>query len=158
MASARFDFNDFMQQFERISNMGGLKMLKLMPGFSSVSEKQLYEVEKKVGGVGSVGCEQVARLRGGEGAGGGAGGPAVPRGLAAGLQAAVAHGRCTLRVATRPRVTPPPAPPLPPPQFKMYNSLIASMTNEVRRPARGRRHAGRLLGVSPPPPALLRSQ
>ncbi|GBF95758.1 signal recognition particle [Raphidocelis subcapitata] len=47
LASARFDFNDFMQQFERISNMGGLKVLKLMPGFSSVSEKQLYEVEKK---------------------------------------------------------------------------------------------------------------
>lgn len=47
MESARFDFNDFLQQFERINNMGGLKMLKLMPGFSQVSEKQLYEVEKK---------------------------------------------------------------------------------------------------------------
>jgi signal recognition particle GTPase len=47
MASARFDFNDFLSQFERINNMGGLKMLKLMPGFSGVSEKQLYEVEKK---------------------------------------------------------------------------------------------------------------
>lgn len=47
MESARFDFNDFLQQFERINNMGGLKMLKLMPGFNQVSEKQLYEVEKK---------------------------------------------------------------------------------------------------------------
>jgi signal recognition particle subunit SRP54 len=47
MASAKFDFNDFLKQFERINNMGGLKMLKLMPGFSGVSEKQLYEVEKK---------------------------------------------------------------------------------------------------------------
>ncbi|KAI8463785.1 MAG: chloroplast SRP54 subunit of signal recognition particle [Monoraphidium minutum] len=47
MESARFDFNDFMVQFERINNMGGLKMLKLMPGFNQVTEKQLYEVEKK---------------------------------------------------------------------------------------------------------------
>ncbi len=47
MASAKFDFNDFMQQFERLNNMGGMKMLKLMPGFNGVSEKQLYEVEKK---------------------------------------------------------------------------------------------------------------
>lgn len=47
MAAAKFDFNDFLQQFERINNMGGLKMLKLMPGFNQVSEKQLYEVEKK---------------------------------------------------------------------------------------------------------------
>jgi hypothetical protein len=47
MAAAKFDFNDFLSQFERINNMGGLKMLKLMPGFNQVSEKQLYEVEKK---------------------------------------------------------------------------------------------------------------
>jgi signal recognition particle GTPase len=31
-----------------MNNMGGLQMLKLMPGFSGVSEKQLYEVEKKL--------------------------------------------------------------------------------------------------------------
>jgi hypothetical protein len=43
-----FDFNDFLEQFKRMSNMGGLQMLKLMPGFSGVSEKQLYEVEKKL--------------------------------------------------------------------------------------------------------------
>ena len=47
LAAAKFDFNDFMAQFERINNMGGLKMLKLMPGFNQVSEKQLYEVERK---------------------------------------------------------------------------------------------------------------
>jgi signal recognition particle subunit SRP54 len=43
-----FDFNDFLQQFKSVNNMGGLQMLKLMPGFSGVSEKQLYEVEKKL--------------------------------------------------------------------------------------------------------------
>jgi signal recognition particle GTPase len=43
-----FDFNDFLDQFKRVNNMGGLQMLKLMPGFSGVSEKQLYEVEKKL--------------------------------------------------------------------------------------------------------------
>lgn len=37
-----------MDQFKRMNNMGGLQMLKLMPGFSGVSEKQLYEVEKKL--------------------------------------------------------------------------------------------------------------
>lgn len=44
----QFDFNDFLEQFKRMNNMGGLQMLKLMPGFGSVSEKQLYEVEKKM--------------------------------------------------------------------------------------------------------------
>lgn len=43
-----FDFNDFLDQFKRMNNMGGLQMLKLMPGFSGISEKQLYEVEKKL--------------------------------------------------------------------------------------------------------------
>ena len=43
-----FDFNDFLDQFKRMNNMGGLQMLKLMPGFSGVTEKQLYEVEKKL--------------------------------------------------------------------------------------------------------------
>lgn len=43
-----FDFNDFLDQFKRMNNMGGLQMLKLMPGFNNVSEKQLYEVEKKL--------------------------------------------------------------------------------------------------------------
>ena len=47
LAAAKFDFNDFLEQFQRLNNMGGLKMLKLMPGFNQVSEKQLYEVEKK---------------------------------------------------------------------------------------------------------------
>lgn len=36
MAAAKFDFNDFIEQFEKLNNMGGMKMLKLMPGFSQV--------------------------------------------------------------------------------------------------------------------------
>lgn len=48
LESDAFDFNDFLDQFKRMNNMGGLQMLKLMPGFSGVSEKQLYEVEKKL--------------------------------------------------------------------------------------------------------------
>ena len=43
-----FDFNDFLDQFKRMNNMGGMQMLKLMPGFNSITEKQLYEVEKKL--------------------------------------------------------------------------------------------------------------
>jgi signal recognition particle subunit SRP54 len=50
LAANKFDFNDFVDQFKRMSNMGGMQMLKLMPGFSGVSEKQLYEAEKKLKG------------------------------------------------------------------------------------------------------------
>jgi signal recognition particle subunit SRP54 len=48
LESNKFDFNDFLKQFKQINNMGGLQMLKLMPGFSSIGEKQLYELEKKL--------------------------------------------------------------------------------------------------------------
>lgn len=63
-----FDFNDFLEQFKRMNNMGGLQMLKLMPGFNQISEKQLYEVEKKLkryeGMISSM-TEEVRRQRGG---------------------------------------------------------------------------------------------
>eukprot|EP00877_Chromochloris_zofingiensis_P011891 jgi/Chrzof1/6956/Cz02g05130.t1_CPSRP54A[v5.2] len=47
MDAAKFDFNDFLQQWKRVNNMGGLQMMKLMPGFNQITEKQLYEAEKK---------------------------------------------------------------------------------------------------------------
>ena len=51
----------------QINNMGGLKMLKMMPGFNAVSEKQLYEVEKKLKAY-----EAMINRWGGDGGGGGA--------------------------------------------------------------------------------------
>ncbi|GFH32189.1 SRP54 domain-containing protein, partial [Haematococcus lacustris] len=41
------DFNDFLKQYETMNNMGGMKLMKMMPGFNKISEKQLYEVEKQ---------------------------------------------------------------------------------------------------------------
>ncbi|KAG2491550.1 hypothetical protein HYH03_010121 [Edaphochlamys debaryana] len=46
MMEEKFDFNDFMAQWKTMNNMGGLQMLKMMPGFNKISEKQLYEAEK----------------------------------------------------------------------------------------------------------------
>ncbi|GAX85777.1 hypothetical protein CEUSTIGMA_g13192.t1 [Chlamydomonas eustigma] len=45
--SAKFDFNDFLKQWQNMNNMGGAQMMKLLPGFNKISEKQLYEAEKK---------------------------------------------------------------------------------------------------------------
>ncbi|PNW76876.1 hypothetical protein CHLRE_11g479750v5 [Chlamydomonas reinhardtii] len=45
----KFDFNDFLNQWKAMNNMGGLQMLKMMPGFNKISEKQLYEAEKQFG-------------------------------------------------------------------------------------------------------------
>lgn len=61
-----FDFNDFLDQFKRMNNMGGLQMLKLMPGFNNVSEKQLYEVEKKLKRYESMISSMTAEVRGRE--------------------------------------------------------------------------------------------
>lgn len=47
MMASKFDFNDFLKQLDSLSNMGGLKVMKLLPGFSNVSEKALYEAEKQ---------------------------------------------------------------------------------------------------------------
>lgn len=48
MMESKFDFNDFLAQMKTMSNMGGLQMMKLMPGFNKISEKQLYEAEKQL--------------------------------------------------------------------------------------------------------------
>nr|AAK12834.1 chloroplast SRP54 precursor [Chlamydomonas reinhardtii] len=45
----KFDFNDFLNQWKAMNNMGGLQMLKMMPGFNKISEKHLYEAEKQFG-------------------------------------------------------------------------------------------------------------
>jgi signal recognition particle subunit SRP54 len=68
-----FDFNDFLDQFKRMNNMGGLQMLKLMPGFSGVSEKQLYEVEKKLKKYEGMISSMTPEVRGGGRGGGGRG-------------------------------------------------------------------------------------
>ncbi|KAL6746659.1 chloroplast SRP54 subunit of signal recognition particle [Haematococcus lacustris] len=47
LKESKFDFNDFLKQYETMNNMGGMKLMKMMPGFNKVSEKQLYEVEKQ---------------------------------------------------------------------------------------------------------------
>ncbi|KAJ9509180.1 hypothetical protein QJQ45_001668 [Haematococcus lacustris] len=47
LKESKFDFNDFLKQYETMNNMGGMKLMKMMPGFNKISEKQLYEVEKQ---------------------------------------------------------------------------------------------------------------
>ncbi len=32
----KFDFNDFLNQWKAMNNMGGMQMLKMMPGFNKV--------------------------------------------------------------------------------------------------------------------------
>uniref|UniRef100_A0A7S3VP79 signal-recognition-particle GTPase n=1 Tax=Dunaliella tertiolecta TaxID=3047 RepID=A0A7S3VP79_DUNTE len=44
----KFDFNDFLTQFKTMNNMGGAQIMKLMPGMSKISEKQLYQMEKEL--------------------------------------------------------------------------------------------------------------
>ena len=34
--SAKFDFNDFLKQWQNMNNMGGMSMMKLLPGFNKV--------------------------------------------------------------------------------------------------------------------------
>jgi len=47
MMANKFDFNDFLAQWKTVNNMGGLQLMKLMPGMNKISEKQLYEAEKQ---------------------------------------------------------------------------------------------------------------
>jgi signal recognition particle subunit SRP54 len=48
MLSAKFDFSDFLKQYQAINKMGNVSsIMKLMPGMNSVDDKQLQEVEKK---------------------------------------------------------------------------------------------------------------
>lgn len=37
---AKFDFNDFLKQWQTMNNMGGIQMLKLMPGFNKVGGRK----------------------------------------------------------------------------------------------------------------------
>ncbi|KAL6782769.1 SRP54L [Auxenochlorella protothecoides x Auxenochlorella symbiontica] len=46
MLTAKFDLNDFLKQYKMISGMGNLtSVLKMLPGMSGVSDKQLQAVE-----------------------------------------------------------------------------------------------------------------
>jgi signal recognition particle GTPase len=36
MMSAKFDFNDFLKQWQMMNNMGGAKLLKMLPGMAQV--------------------------------------------------------------------------------------------------------------------------
>jgi signal recognition particle subunit SRP54 len=36
LMSANFDFNDFLKQWQNMNNMGGMSMMKLLPGFNKV--------------------------------------------------------------------------------------------------------------------------
>jgi len=48
MLEAKFDLNDFIKQYEMMTNMGSMSnIMKLMPGMSQISEKQLYAAEKQ---------------------------------------------------------------------------------------------------------------
>ncbi|GMH32709.1 hypothetical protein BSKO_00543 [Bryopsis sp. KO-2023] len=48
MMEAKFDLDDFIKQYEMISNMGSMgAVMKLMPGMSGVSDKDIYEAEKR---------------------------------------------------------------------------------------------------------------
>jgi len=45
---SKFDFNDFIKQYEMMSRMGSMaNLIKLMPGMAEISEKQIYEAEKQ---------------------------------------------------------------------------------------------------------------
>lgn len=44
----KFDVNDFMKAYKQINNLGGLQMMKMMPGMNQISEKQLYVIEKEM--------------------------------------------------------------------------------------------------------------
>lgn len=47
MMEDKFDFNDFMKQWKNINNMGGMQVMKMIPGFNKITERQLYETEKR---------------------------------------------------------------------------------------------------------------
>lgn len=36
MQANKFDFNDFLKQWKTVNNMGGMQMMKLLPGFNKV--------------------------------------------------------------------------------------------------------------------------
>lgn len=48
MMSAKFDFDDFLQQYRMVTGMGGLgSMVKMLPGIGSISDKQMQAAEKQ---------------------------------------------------------------------------------------------------------------
>ncbi|KAG1654699.1 hypothetical protein FOA52_003924 [Chlamydomonas sp. UWO 241] len=47
MMANKFDFNDFLKQWQTMNNMGGTSIMKMIPGMNKISDKQLYETEKK---------------------------------------------------------------------------------------------------------------
>lgn len=52
MMEAKFDFNDFLKQWQTMNNMGGMQLMKLMPGMAKASSIQTFEWR---------GCLRVAR-------------------------------------------------------------------------------------------------
>jgi signal recognition particle subunit SRP54 len=48
MLSAKFDFSDFLKQYQTVNRMGNVSsVMKMMPGMTGIDDKQLQEVEKK---------------------------------------------------------------------------------------------------------------
>merc|ERR1719183_2117994 len=48
MMAAKFDFNDFLQQYKTVTSMGSLgQIAKMVPGMSGITDKQLAAVEKQ---------------------------------------------------------------------------------------------------------------
>jgi signal recognition particle subunit SRP54 len=48
MMANKFDYDDFLEQFKMITNMGPMgQVMKMMPGMSKVTDKQMMAAEKK---------------------------------------------------------------------------------------------------------------
>ena len=48
MLSAKFDFNDFLQQYRTINKMGAFgNVMKMIPGMNKIDDKDLEQVERK---------------------------------------------------------------------------------------------------------------
>lgn len=48
MLAAKFDFNDFIKQYEAVTGMGGMgAIMKMLPGMAAVTDKQLAAAEKQ---------------------------------------------------------------------------------------------------------------
>lgn len=48
LMTAKFDFNDFMQQYKMVTGMGSMsQVVRLIPGMGSVTDKQLARLEKQ---------------------------------------------------------------------------------------------------------------
>jgi len=48
MMSAKFDYNDFLKQFEMVSKMGPMgQVMKMLPGMSKITDKQMMAAERR---------------------------------------------------------------------------------------------------------------